>query len=141
MFQHAWTTKAALRFHEYTAEIKLGNGDCNFTRQGPGLLGVFAIFLSRRRDSNWASNIQYSATFWYALFMNGSLGGAARCLASSAFRRQVSLSDDIGGGSSNAPNQAASAALVSWSRRAQQTALWQVPARRASHRRAGALRD
>src|SRR5262245_29972051 len=34
---------------------------------------------------------------------------------SSALRRQVSLSDDICGGSSNAPNQTASAALVSWS--------------------------
>ena len=40
---------------------------------------------------------------------------AARCLASSALRRQASLSDDVRGGFSNAPNQAASAALVSWS--------------------------
>jgi hypothetical protein len=38
---------------------------------------------------------QCSATFSYALFMNGSLACAARCLASSAFRRQSTLSDDM----------------------------------------------
>src|SRR5262245_7235224 len=43
-----------------------------------------------------ASNIQWSATFSYALFANGSVACAARCLASSALRRQ-SLGDDIGG--------------------------------------------
>jgi hypothetical protein len=74
------------------------------------------IVSSWTRESSRASNIQCSANFSYALFTNGSLACAARCLASSAFRRQVSISDDIGGGSSNAPNQAASAAaLVSWS--------------------------
>jgi hypothetical protein len=57
-----------------------------------------------------------SATFSYALLMDGSIACAARCLASSALRRQVSLSNDIRGGSSNAPNQVASAALVNWSR-------------------------
>jgi hypothetical protein len=63
------------------------------------------FFSSRtdRRRSNWASTIQYSATFSYALLKNGSLACAARCLASSALRRQVSLSDDICGGASNAP--------------------------------------
>jgi hypothetical protein len=90
-------------------------------RHGPGLLGDFVIVSSRRKElivSSWtressrASNIQCSATFSYALFTNGSLACAARCLASSAFRRQVSISDDIGGGSSNAPNQAAGAALA-----------------------------
>jgi hypothetical protein len=72
----------------------------------PSRLGVFAIFFSSRTDrrkSNWASTIQYSATFSYALLKNGSLACAARCLASSALRRQVSLSDDIRGGSANAP--------------------------------------
>jgi hypothetical protein len=48
------------------------------------------------RESSRASNIQCSATFTYALLMNGSLACAARCLASSAFRRQSTLSDDIG---------------------------------------------
>ena len=90
----------------------MGNGDCNFTRQGPGLLGVFVIFSLPMRDSGRASNVQCPATFSYALFMNGSVACAARCLASSAFCRQVFLSDDIRGGSSNAPNQAASVALV-----------------------------
>ncbi len=47
------------------------------------------------RDSSCASNFQCSATFSYALFMNGSLACAARCLASSAFRRKSTLSDDI----------------------------------------------
>jgi hypothetical protein len=91
-------------------QIKLGNGDCN-----PRLLGVFVIFFVAWRDSSWASNIQYSATFSHALLMNGSLACAARCLASSALRRQVSLSDDLRGRSSDAPNQAASAALIGWS--------------------------
>ena len=90
----------------------MGNGDCNFTRQGPGLLGVFVIFSLPMRDSSRASNVQCSATFSYALFMNGCVACAARCLASSAFCRQVFFSDDIRGGSSNAPNQAASVALV-----------------------------
>jgi hypothetical protein len=27
-----------------TCGLKWGNGDCNFTRQDPGLLGVFVIF-------------------------------------------------------------------------------------------------
>jgi hypothetical protein len=47
------------------------------------------------RESSRASNIQCSATFSYALFTNGSLACAARCLASSAFRRQSTISDDI----------------------------------------------
>ena len=64
-------------------------------------------FSSLMRAPRRASNIQCSATFSYALFTNGSLACAARCLASSAFRRQVSISDDIPGGSSNAPKQAA----------------------------------
>ena len=59
------------------------------------------------RDSSRASDFQCSATFSYALWMDGSVACAARRLASSAFRRQVSVSDDIRGGSSNAPNQAA----------------------------------
>jgi hypothetical protein len=58
----------------------------------------------------------HSSSLRYALFTNGSLACAARCLAWSAFRRQVSLSDDIRGGSSNAPNQPASAALL-WQRK------------------------
>src|SRR5262249_13922901 len=37
--------------------------------------------------------------------MDGSIACVARRLASSAFRRQVSLSDDIRGGSSNAPRR------------------------------------
>src|SRR6516164_1003705 len=37
--------------------------------------------------------------------MDDSVACAARCLASSAFRRQASLSDDMRGGSSNAPNR------------------------------------
>src|SRR5262249_50643508 len=57
------------------------------------------------RDSSRASSIQCSATFSYALLMGGSVACVARCLASSAFRRQASLSDDIRGGSSNAPNR------------------------------------
>jgi hypothetical protein len=48
------------------------------------------------RESSRASNIQCSATFSYTLFTHGSLACAARCLASSAFRRQSTLSDDIG---------------------------------------------
>jgi hypothetical protein len=72
-------------------------------RHGPGLLVGLVIVSSWRRDSSRASNIQYSAIFSYALFMDGSLACAARCLASSALRRQVSLSDDIRGGSLNAP--------------------------------------
>ena len=63
---------------------------------------------SPTKDSSRASNIQCSATFSYALFMKGSVACAARCLASSAFRRQASRCDDIRGPSSNAPNQAAS---------------------------------
>ena len=39
--------------------------------------------------------------------MDGSVACVARRLASSALRRQMSLSDDIRGGSSNAPNQVA----------------------------------
>ena len=50
------------------------------------------------RESSRASNIQCSATFSYALFTNGSLACAAPCLASSAFRRQSTISDDIRGG-------------------------------------------
>src|SRR5215467_13522124 len=56
------------------------------------------------RDSSRASSIQCSATFSYALLMGGSVACVARCLASSAVPRQASLSDDIRGGSSNAPN-------------------------------------
>src|SRR5215467_14420433 len=63
------------------------------------------FFSAATRDSSWASSIQCSATFSYALLMDGSVACVARRLASSAFRRQVSLSDDIRGGSSNAPNQ------------------------------------
>src|SRR5262249_14726414 len=64
------------------------------------------LFFSRlMRDSSRASNFQCSATLSYALLMDGSVACVARCLASSAFRRQVSLSDDIRGGSSNASNQ------------------------------------
>src|SRR5262249_9148867 len=37
--------------------------------------------------------------------VDGSVACAAHCLASPAFRRQMSLSDDIRGGSSNAPNR------------------------------------
>src|SRR5262249_4974118 len=70
--------------------------------------------------------------------MDGSVACAARCLASSALRRQVSLSDDIRGGSSNAPNQASSAALVSWSTR-RAAALWQVRARRSHRERIASL--
>jgi hypothetical protein len=66
------------------------------------------FFSAARKDSRRASNIQYSATFSYALLVDGSVACAARCLASSAFRRQASLSDDIRGGSSKAPNQTAS---------------------------------
>jgi hypothetical protein len=73
-------------------------GDCNFTRHGPALPGGFVIVLSWMRESSRASNIQCSATFSYALFTNGSLACAARCLASSAFRRQSTISDDIRGG-------------------------------------------
>ena len=54
------------------------------------------------RDSSRASSIQCSATFSYALLMDGSVACAARFLASSAFRRQASLSDDMRGGSSPA---------------------------------------
>jgi hypothetical protein len=70
-------------------------------RQGRQSSSLF--FSAARRDSSRASNIQYSAIFSYALFMDGSLACAARCLASSALRRQVSLSDDIRAGSLNAP--------------------------------------
>jgi len=63
--------------------------------------------------------------------MDGSVACVARRLASSAFRRQVSLSDDIRGGSSNAPNQAASRCVGSsgHDRRAQQVVA-KSPARR-----------
>ena len=66
------------------------------------------FFVAARR----ASNVQCSAAFLYALFMNGSVACAARCLALSALCRQALLSDGICGGSSNAPNQAAGAALA-----------------------------
>ena len=42
---------------------------------------------------------------FFIFLMDGSVACAARCLASSAFRRQAPLSDDIRGGSSNAPNR------------------------------------
>src|SRR5262250_319260 len=73
---------------------KMGQRRLHFTRNGPGLLGGFVIVSSWTRESSRASNIQCSATFSYALFMNGSVACAARCLASSAFRRQSTLSDD-----------------------------------------------
>src|SRR6516164_6989217 len=77
------------------------------------LHGPSSLFPSvATRDSSRASSIQCSATFSYALLMDGSVACAARCLASSAFRRQASLSDDIRGGSSNAPNQAASRCVL-----------------------------
>src|SRR5215831_5576880 len=63
------------------------------------------FFSAATRDSSRASSIQCSATFSYALLMDGSVACVARCLASSDFRRQASLSDDIRGGSSNAPNR------------------------------------
>src|SRR5215831_18020908 len=63
------------------------------------------FFSAATRDSSRASSIQCSATFSYALLMDGSVACAARCLASSAFRRQASLSDDIRGDSSDAPNR------------------------------------
>src|SRR5262245_30371079 len=59
--------------------------------------------------------------------MDGSVACAARCLASSAFRRQVSLSDDIRGGSSNAPNQAASRCVGSSGHGPRPGWSWQVP--------------
>jgi len=68
----------------------VGNGDCNFTRQGPGLLGVFVIFSLPMRDSSRASNVQCSATFSYALFMNGCVACAARvALVMRAFVHQI----------------------------------------------------
>ena len=56
-------------------------------------------YFFRRGGESLVVHIQCSATFSYALFTNGSVACAARCLASSAFFRQVSLSDDIRGGS------------------------------------------
>src|SRR6516165_913885 len=77
------------------------------------LHGPSSLFFSAAtRDSSRASSIQCSATFSYALLMDGSVACVARRLASSALRRQMSLSDDIRGGSSNAPNQVATAALA-----------------------------
>jgi len=51
------------------------------------LLGGFVIVSSWIRESSRASNIQFSATFSYALFMDASLACAARCLALSAFHQ------------------------------------------------------
>src|SRR5262249_60610258 len=67
---------------------------------------AYSSFISAAtRESRWASSIQCSATLSYGLLMDGSVACVASRLASSALRRQMSLSDDIRGGSSNAPNQ------------------------------------
>src|SRR5262249_15614434 len=98
---------------QHANQISLAHGDCNFQPVKVMPCSVPSLFFSLlMRDSSRAINFQCSATFSYALFMNGSVACAARCLASSAFCRQVSLSDDIRGGSSNAPNQPAGAALA-----------------------------
>ena len=73
------------------------------------------FFSSPRRDSSWASNIQYSATFSYALLMTVPLLAPRAVWRRPLCVDKCPLSDDIRGASSNAPNHAASAALVSWS--------------------------
>src|SRR6516164_3946377 len=106
------------------------------------LHGPSSLFPSvATRDSSRASSIQCSATFSYALLMDGSVACAARCLASSAFRRQASLSDDIRGGSSNAPNQAASRCVGSsgHDRRAQRVVAKSRARRNNSHGGSGRL--
>jgi hypothetical protein len=111
-------------------------------RASPTALGYF--FSSRRtdrRDSSWASTIQCSATFSYALLKNDSLACAARCWASCARRRQRSLSDDIRDGSSNAHmNRRQVPALVCRPRRALTPCVVTSPGRRFESPAVGALR-
>src|SRR6266496_793835 len=84
-------------------------------RQGRQFFARRLRYFFHRRGETLVGRVTSNtpATFSYALLMDGSVACAARCLTSSALRRKKSLSDDIRGGSSNAPNQAASAALVS----------------------------